>query len=418
MDKCQSRRRRLCSIYTIILMFFCLNTCQSQSTSISKQLEYPGKCEVISKNMIYSYGSINSNGKIFSFVFTIIGEPYTDSDSILSYVYAFNDDCNRKNIYQIEDNYLASPVYLCNAAGNNGEIYFVVGDREQNKSYLFSISDDAKLNWKVTLDGNNTCQGIALGNDDTIYIHLNNSIFAVSAYGEIKWNLKNYIYEDGPYVGKNDDIIIIYYQSDLKSSYISSISKEGLLKWSFKFGNNETPLIGAIGPSGNIYLSSRVDNGNEVSTYLSSFNTNGELIWNVLLGNEYLGTIGFLIGEDETIYTAGQGKHLIAIDSSDGSKKWTFEEIGNVDFIDGEGNVYYLSDKENVFNKEGKLLSIIEKPKDGVFHLWSLISGDYFINFSNTKIYVYNAIGKKYSKLAWSMRHHDPQNTNRWNGGS
>ncbi|MDD5225525.1 MAG: hypothetical protein PHE84_16200, partial [bacterium] len=205
--------------------------------------------------------------------------------------------------------------------------------------------------------------------------------------------------------------------------YLSSISKDGATNWDFDFGN-EIPQIMAIGPSGNIYITSSTK-GDIVSAYLYSISQNGESNWKVLLGIgsqlEITGRGGLLIGEDETIYKSGDLKSLLAFNPADGLAKWFKEGIGygNVDFVDGQGHIYYLNsdkgNKEEIFDQDGNFISSIG-PQGG-FSLWSLINGNYFYNLNSNNFFIYQALGSGYSKSAWPMRYHDPQNTNRWNGG-
>ena len=417
MDRYFSNRTRLYTIYSLILSitFFC--NCQSSEFLQSTTLESPGQCKLTSKGL-FKGSLIGADGKAYVFVFSLTDYQSSEPDAYFSSIYAVDENCNFKKIYEIDERFNGPE---CFAIGEDNNIYFVLGDINNNNSFLYSLSTKGKVNWKVLLENGNNCEGIAIGNDGTIYVQLERVLYSISQDKNIKWNISSFnSIQEGPLIGEGDNLFIAYlYEGE---GHLSSISKEGEINWSFDFGN-ELPERGVVGPSGNIYITSSIK-GVAESLYLNSFNKEGNLNWKVLLGSgtvmEIITRGGILIDEDETIYISGVLKSIKAINSIDGSIKWNKEGNGILDFIDGQGNIYlleYEGYKEKIFDKNGNVLSVIG-PEDGIFSVWSLVNDNYFYNYDGLhNFFIYQALGSGYSKSSWPMRYHDPQNTNRWNGG-
>ena len=428
----------------ITFIFCCLfiYNCQSDNF-ISKSLSYPWKCELnINSSFSFGYMPVSEKGTSYIcgyFIGGCIDEKCYSGQNMT--IYAINDDCEVKWKYDTKREDICEST--CLAIGKNSDIYFTNGGITKPKN-LYSLSAKGLLNWKIDL-GMESCEQIAIGSDGTIYVQLENILYAIDPNKEIKWSIPINRLE-GPLIGPGDNIYVTQIDSNQKF-HLSSLSEEGNINWDYDFGTDEIPDRAVIGPSGNIYTISIAkaeiiddpdpmaiwyegfpSNAAKGEVYLSSFDQNGNLNWRVKLGEggywlNSSGTLsGLLVGEDEVIYTSYIHWGLKAINSKDGSIKWDYEEKephnNNASLIDSQGNIYFLGDlKGKIFDRNGSEISSILPPNNYLMGQGSVLNGDYFYNIGGDFI-IYQVLGSGYSKSGWSMRFHDPQNTNRWNGGS
>jgi hypothetical protein len=425
-------------VYKTFLILFCsFNFVNCQSDYVTKSLEYPGKCSVdlkIEGHLGYMPARKDGITYVCGDKPSGCGDEYCWTGQNAT-IYAINDDCEVEWKYDtgIDDYCIDGSL----AIGEEGNIYFYL------YGIFHSLSPKGKLNWTVQLGsfGGGGYEQMAIGNDGTIYVSLTYNLFAISPAGETKWSMPLERTE-GPIIDSGNNVIIAYKDSDDKFR-LSSLSTEGNLNWDYDFGTKEFADRMVIGPSGNLYIISIVKNENignpdirwfggnvaDGEIYMSSFHQSGDLNWRVKLGEGeaiWLNGGGFitglLIGKDETIYTDYYNLGLVAINCIDGSVKWQFKQPGTyavLEFIDGQGNIYFISDsEEKIFDQNGNIISSYYAEKGVRLEQGSVVDGDYFFNVSGGGLRIYYLEGSGYSKSAWPMLFHDPQNTNRWNGGS
>jgi len=429
MDNNISRKTRIHEILKVLIAsIFIFHACSSNDEYDMKNfkrisLEFPGKCEAwIPEQRPEGGQAISKDGKIYL------------AYSSPSYIYALNKDCQL--IWGIE--ITSKNTFICEyeslTIGENDDIYVLSEDpSESNRiSFLNSISPEGKLNWSLEFEGDcNINNPLAIGSDGTIY-HLKEgyrNLYSISPGGTINWTVE--------FPGELSWNIIIGPEDTIYLNEISGIfyavSKDGKIVFSINlFESNvnegkEYVWRTYIGPDGMIYIISRfVDENNNENYYLIKLNQEGKIVWRISLESGDLGYIPLLIGPEGNIYVDVEIPYptLYSYDQ-DGNIKWLLRKneifgynIGvGLGPLNSEGNMY-LSTSDNktyVIDNTGGILN-------------EMITGDYnfvlmdekgnLYSFHSGKLSIFSSESEGYSKSGWPMEHHDPQNTNRWDGGS
>ena len=213
------------------------------------------------------------------------------------------------------------------AIDENGNIYFGViwGN------YLYALDYNGTLKWKYPQGS--TWASPTIGDDGIIYAPATDNWIVAAFYpnGTAKWGFRaNEKVYSSPAIGPDNTIYFGSWDRHLYAVYPNN----GTLKWKYDTG-------GGIGTSpcidndGIIYISSHT-NG-----YLNAMYPNGTLKWRTYTN----GGTSPTIGPDGTIYTGWT--NLYAINSENGSVKWTFDpgpdsriEEGTP-CISAEGTIYF-----------------------------------------------------------------------------
>jgi outer membrane protein assembly factor BamB len=245
------------------------------------------------------------------------------------------------------------------AIDKNGVIYFgtIYGN-----PYLFAVyTNNGTLKWKYFV-GDNIFSSPAIGDGGTIYFGSGGDypptgrINALYPNGTLKWEYETtHVVYSSPAIGEDGTIYCGSHDTYLYALYPNN----GTLKWRYKTGGwiRTSPCIG---DDGTIYVVS-------LDGDLHAVNPDGTLKWKTCVGAGTSPTIG----QDGTIY-AGSGT-LHAINSTDGSVKWTFDVGGSMaggtpcNSIDG---IIYVGTGDN-----GQIVAInsdgTERCEDGTVYIGS-----------------------------------------------
>lgn len=251
------------------------------------------------------------------------------------------------------------------AIGADGTIY--IGSSGGNISYLTAINPDGTKEWSTQDSGDDQIPGVAvssspsIGADGTIYIgshngYMGNSGGATyltainSSDGTIKWStpdsgvdrIPGHWSESSPSIGADGTIYIgsfVRNPDDDEVAYLSAVHPDGARKWSTSnLGNDRLPGFLAyasptLGADGTIYFGSwDVDN-----SYLSAIDSSdGSIKWSTSSSGHdrlpgYSNYSSPAIGADGTIYIGtvdASSAYLTAIKPLDGSIKWNTQNSG------------------------------------------------------------------------------------------
>lgn len=227
---------------------------------------------------------------------------------------------------RLQDNVSSPP-----AIGTNGTIY--VGTHNKK---LYAISPEGTIIWTVFLGGS-AYSAPVIGHDGTIYIHTfeDRKLVAIAPNGRKKWDFERGLYPIGlSYISdwKNVGYLsspaiaadgTIYAGGD-ENNTLYALDAYGQLKWSYQAnGHVSTPSVGA---DGTVYVSagSTQDNtsSNLADASVHAFHPDGTKKWSSEIGEflsaPYLSAPA--IGADGTLYV-GSAKSLHAFDPENGSRK-------------------------------------------------------------------------------------------------
>jgi len=269
-------------------------------------------------------------------------------------------------------------------ADNNENIYF------PSPPYLYSISKEGKINWKLKLGVySNITPIITSSNEIIVYFQSPSKITSVSTNGTINWELelnfnltsqinigkmgelyfisKNtfYIVKDSQIVSSMHDIRIANLFSisiDGYYAYIVSNSSSILalnlttnsIEWEIGKGRNMSPPI--VNSSGNIYFSSVIENFNNGNPALFCVTPDAEILW--FFPHSQYSKSGLPV---EFTYPAGTldkyGNYCFGSDtlysvSYDGKLNWKYvpdRSIGSYIISDENQNTLFLKDNGNSF---------------------------------------------------------------------
>ncbi len=205
------------------------------------------------------------------------------------------------------------------------------------------------IKWTASIPKTTYGGGVAVGSDGTLYQGARNAnLYAINNDGTQKW-----VYATGA-SGKNLDCFPAV-TSDGKTVYIldgdnvlHSINTEtGTKNWTVKLtGTKNKAGAVAIDKTGTIYVGTR--------TNIYAFQADGTQLWKVAGAVTEIGSFAL---NGETLYAAQVGgAGLLALNSSDGSTKWSYEANGDAyaPIVDKEGNIYFV-------DKGGKSLYAVNK---------------------------------------------------------
>ena len=187
------------------------------------------------------------------------------------------------------------------AIGNNGDIYVRSGNR-----FLYSLKSDGSLNWSYSLILKPNKISPAIGGDGTIYMSSGDdgySLTALNPDGSVKWQYSiEHKMGTSPAIGQDETI---YFGMD---NSLYALNPNGALKWIFESSSNSNfdsaPIIDA---GGVIYV--------HAGRNLYALNPGGTLKWKI--ETEIQKYTNLAMGKDGTIYLSTGDQYLCAIGDPD-----------------------------------------------------------------------------------------------------
>lgn len=205
------------------------------------------------------------------------------------------------------------------------------------------------VKWTASIPKTTYGGGVAVGADGTLYQGARNAtLYAINSDGSKKWE-----YATGA-TNKNLDCFPAV-TADGKTLYVldgdnvlhSVNTTNGTANWTVKLsGTKNKAGAVAIGKNGTIYIGTR--------TNIYAYSADGNQLWKVAGAVTEIGSFAM---DGETLYAAQiGGAGLLALNTSDGSTKWSVEANGDAyaPIVDKIGNVYFV-------DKGGKSLYSVSK---------------------------------------------------------
>ncbi|MCX5858532.1 MAG: PQQ-binding-like beta-propeller repeat protein [Proteobacteria bacterium] len=404
-----------------LLVGACSKECDPSSFRVER-LDPPEKCSASIPNQHFSGLAVSKEGNLYLTSRETFSKNEGDSSKLLHCLYILNRDCQPQTGINIKSDFM----YEVNPAiGENGDIYILSGENTKDEKtipFLNSISSVGKLNWIVELENLWSTPSLAIDSLGNIYVNGGNNLFSVSGDGKIKWSRTFQYLGEGIIAGPDDNLYV-----NESNGTVHKISQDGNVLWSVDlndFSWEEGELLikdMAMDKDGMIYLQCfiRGDTGDGYHDhYLIKLNSQGDILWRVPVGfGTFNGPPAPLLIGPETVYvqiTPSLTDSLFAFNLNDGSLKWTLNQDGWPGVIDKESNVYATTPQGlMVIDSEGSITSV----NNTNIMPW-LIDQDGFIYYYKGPFKISYSESDGYYQSGWSMINHDPQNTNRWNGGS
>ncbi len=334
--------------------------------------------------------------------------------------------------YGTGDSITSSP-----AIGAGGIVY--VGSDDSN---FYAFNPDGSLRWKVTAGGIFDTISPAIASDGTVYAPCSDSkVYAFNPDGSIKWtysvptpsssSLSNELVSS-PAIAADGTVYV-----KAGDNHLYALKPDGTLKWTatvpgFSYASP------TVAPDGTLYI------GSETGTFYA-FKADGSTKWTFTAdsaiytaaaldaaGNLYFGTLGgtvyslapdgtrrwaFAAGDsvtsspalapDGTLYFGSYDHNLYALNSADGSLKWTYrmgdEVRASSPAIDANGVVYIGDYDGNLYavNPDGTLKRLYAT--GGWVRSSPVLYGNrLYIGSNDQQIYAFD-IGAAASSSPWPM---------------
>ncbi|MCX6803521.1 MAG: PQQ-binding-like beta-propeller repeat protein [Candidatus Diapherotrites archaeon] len=217
----------------------------------------------------------------------------------------------------------------------------------------------------------------AIGNDNTVYfIAPDNYLHAVKDGKEtwkfaIQW--EGISFWDSPMIAPDGTIYVGSARSDLSlgstlTSGFYAINPNGTEKWHYEIsaGVTSTPAFSQDG--GTIYVNGNIkrlgDTSGGTDAYLFAFTKEGILKWKFKF-QDWVETSPS-VGDDGTIYTGSKEGRVYAL-NSDGTKKWEFaagDGIGGTPALGKDGTIYVGSWDSKFYSFASTILRGLARPAD------------------------------------------------------
>lgn len=256
----------------------------------------------------------------------------SDDDSF----YALNSDGTLKWSFATGGNVRNSP-----AIGADGTIY--IGSDDDN---LYALNPDGTQKWAFNTGGNVNITSNAIGTDGTIYTGGSaDTVFALNPDGTEKWS---YV-ADGDIFSLALTGNILYFTHNGGRNIVSVNASNGSLNWSVPHGAFTAGSM-AIDADNTVYFQGDLGGG---SGRVWAIRSDGTEKWSLpLTGSASRG--GVVLASDGTLYasTKESTDHFKAINSSDGSLKWTYttgSALSATAAVDSNGNVYIGSEDDTFY---------------------------------------------------------------------
>jgi outer membrane protein assembly factor BamB len=256
----------------------------------------------------------------------------SDDDSF----YAINSDGTLKWSFATGGNVRNSP-----AIGADGTIY--IGSDDDN---LYALSPDGTQKWAFDTGGNVNVTSNAIGTDGTIYTGGSaDKLYALNPDGTEKWSYA----ADGDILSLALTGNILYFTHNGGRNIVSLNATDGSLNWSVPHGAFTGGSM-AIDADNTVYFQGDLGGG---SGKVWAIRSDGTEKWSLpLAGSASRG--GVVLASDGTLYasTKESTDHFKAINSSDGSLKWTYttgSALSAAAAVDSDGNVYIGSEDDTFY---------------------------------------------------------------------
>jgi outer membrane protein assembly factor BamB len=319
-----------------------------------------------------------------------------------SYLYAFGPDGKPQQIFQtpIYHDRLDNPV----AIGQDGTIY-IVGNQT-----LYALNPTGAITWQYEM-GSYSLSCPAIGADGTIYVGtVDGVLYAISPGGAFKWSYAAGNDRSSPAVGPDGTIYI-----GAQSGYLYAVNPNGSFKWSKPTGiADSSPAIGA---DGTIYVGG--------GPYLYAFKPDGTQKWRYLAGNVSGGMVysSPAIGPDGTIYVGCYNIYfytsdLCAVDPA-GNEKWKYATGGTFyssPAIGADGTIYVGSQDHHLYAiKADGALRWVYPTAGSISYSSPAIGpdGTVYVGDSDGWVYAINSSSKGLAASPWPMFHRDLRHTGR-----
>jgi outer membrane protein assembly factor BamB len=269
-----------------------------------------------------------------------------------------------------ETSELASQVYLTALAPGRMEVTASVGGVKGTA--VVEVVERARVAWSVPIMG--TFNGVAIGEDGTVYASGYGGLQAVGPRGDVRWTLPTREPVSAPAIARDGTMYVASREG------LTAVDAAGKVTWA-------TPLEGiwytrsppAIGPDGTIYLVTQAGT-------LYAVDSTGRIEWGFEAPGSGLDR-NFsppAIAHDGTIYFGSLDQHLYAI-APDGKQLWRFRTGGPVrsPSIGVDGTIYFANDRVLVIGSTG--FTVIADAKlfalnpDGT-ERWSVVLEDDFVS--------------------------------------
>lgn len=256
----------------------------------------------------------------------------SDDDSF----YAVNPDGSLKWSFATGGNIRNSP-----SIAADGTIY--IGSDDDN---LYALNPDGSMKWSFNTGGNVNITSNAIGADGTIYTGGSADIvFALNPDGTEKWR---YV-ADGDIFNLALTGNILYFTHNGGRNIVSVNATNGSLNWSKPHGSFAGGSM-AIDASNTVYFQGDLGGG---AGKVWAIRADGTEKWSFpLTGSASRG--GVVLSSDGTLYasTKEATNHFRAINSSDGSSKWSFttgDPLSAAAAVDSNGNVYIGGEDDSFY---------------------------------------------------------------------
>lgn len=417
------------TLFGFLLFGACSKECDPGSFRVER-LDPPEKCSASIPGQYFGGLAVSKEGDLYLTSVETIAANEGDSSKLLHCLYILDRDCKCKKGINIKGDF----IYTLNPMiGENGDIYIFSGENtkdEKTKPFLNSISSSGELNWILELEKFRYGSSPAIDINGNIYVNGGTILYSVSITGNILWHLTFHQLGDKLILGPGDTIYV--YETDSadineNNGTLHKISADGKIVWSTNINDLSLEEGGiyiwdlAMDMDGMIYLhcfSRRNISHNYENHYLVKLNSQGDILWKILIGTgDFDGPPAPLLIGQGIVYVQiiKDMTHLLfAFNTNDGSLKWTFDQEGWPGVIDKDGNVY-LTSSQGLLAVDS--LGEIKSVKSSKIMPW-LMDQDGFIYYYFGPLKITYSESDGYYPSGWSMINHDPQNTNRWNGGS
>lgn len=205
------------------------------------------------------------------------------------------------------------------------------------------------VKWTASIPKTTYGGGVAVGADGTLYQGARNAtLYAINSDGSQKWTYatgaSNKNLDCFPAVTSDGKIVYILDGDNVLHSINAST---GAKNWTVKLtGTKNKAGAVAIDKNGTVYAGTR--------STIYAFSAEGTQLWKVAGTVTEIGSFAI---DDQTLYAAQiGGAGLLALNTEDGSTKWSFEANGDAyaPIVDKKGNVYFV-------DKGGKSLYAVDK---------------------------------------------------------
>ena len=265
------------------------------------------------------------------------------------HLYAINQDGSVRWAYKFPEKETISQYANSPLISTTGIIYIA-----SSTANVYALNPDGTVRWKCAT-GKDHIYDIILGFNDTVHIIAHQypsspsdrprELITINADGVV----------DNSIISPREDIlksrISIGADGTLYGGYerLYSWNLDGSINWMYDTGMDIRYVPPIVGGDGTVYV---VFNESEIH----AVNLDGTLKWKSEHFN--IGRELPVIGPDGTIYFFSMGTGLVALDSQNGTIKWTYkitDAISRSLIIDGTKNIYVQGWRIYVINTEGKL---------------------------------------------------------------